>query len=61
MFQIASWTKTQNLMYIFLNLMELTVANDSQNNLDQATTINSILSHRADTLSRIEYLLKGKK
>ena len=40
--------------------MKLTVANDFQNNLDQAT-INSIVSHLADTLSGIEYLLKGKK
>ena len=35
--------------------MELTVANDFQNNLNQVT-INSILSHLADTLSGIEYL-----
>ena len=35
--------------------MKLTVANDFQNNLDQIT-INSILSHLADTLNGIEYL-----
>ena len=40
--------------------MELTVANDFQNNLDQ-TTINSFVSHLADILSGTEYLLKGKK
>ena len=40
--------------------MELTVANDFQNNLDQAT-INSFVSHLPDTLSGTEYLLKGKK
>ena len=32
--------------------MELTVANDVQNNLDQAT-INSFVSHLADTLSGV--------
>ena len=40
--------------------MELTAANDFQNNLDQAT-INSFVTHLADTLNGIEYLLKGKK
>ena len=40
--------------------MELTVANDFQNNLNLAT-INSFVSHLADTLSVTEYLLKGKK
>ena len=41
--------------------MEVTVANDFQNNLNQAT-INSFLRHLADTLSGTEYLLiKGKK
>ena len=40
--------------------MELTVVNNFQNNLHQAT-VNSILSHLAYTLSGIEYLLKGKK
>ena len=35
--------------------MELTVANDFQNNLDWAT-VNSFVSHLADTLSRTEYL-----
>ena len=42
--------------------MELTVTNDDrfQNNFDQLT-INSTLSHLADTLSGKEYLLKGKK
>ena len=57
MFQIVSWTKTQNLMYIFLNLNG---TNDFQNNFDQAT-VNSFLSHLADTLSGTEYLLKGTK
>ena len=51
--------KTQNMIYIFLNLMELTVANDFQNNIYQAT-INSILSNLADR-NGTEYLLKGKK
>ena len=59
MFQIVSWTKTQNLMYIFLNLNG-TGYYDFQNNLDQAT-VNSFVSHLADTLSGTEYLLKGKK
>ena len=40
--------------------MEFTVANDFQNNLDQAT-INSFVRHLADALSGTEYLLKGKK
>ena len=40
--------------------MELTVANDFQNNFDQAT-INSFVSHPADTLSGTEYPLKGTK
>ena len=40
--------------------MELTVANDFQNNLDQET-INSFVSHLADTLRGTECLLKGKK
>ena len=40
--------------------MKLTVANDFQNNFDQAT-INSFVSHFADTLSGTEYLLKGTK
>ena len=40
--------------------MDLTVANDFQNNLDQAT-INSFVSHLTDTLSGTQYLLKGKK
>ena len=35
--------------------MELTAADDFQNNLDQIT-INSILSHLAGTLNGIEYL-----
>ena len=39
--------------------MELTVANDFQNNYQ--ATINSFVSHLADTLSGTEYLLKGKK
>ena len=39
--------------------MELTVANDFQNNLDQAT-INNFMSHLADTLSGTEYLLKAR-
>ena len=39
--------------------MELTVANDFQNNLDQAS-INSFVSHLADTLSGTEYLLKAR-
>ena len=39
--------------------MALTVDNDFLDNLDQAT-INSILSYLDDTLTRIEYLLKGK-
>ena len=53
MFQIVSWTKTQNLVYIFLNLMELTVADDFQNNLNQTTIL--------DTLSGTEHLLEDKK
>ena len=57
MFQIVSFKNTQNPMYIFLNL---TVANDFQNNLDRAT-INMFISHLADTLSGTKYLLKGKK
>ena len=40
--------------------MELTAANYFQNNLDQAT-INSILSHLADTQSGIEICLKARK
>ena len=40
--------------------MELTVANDFQNSLDQAT-INNFESYLADTLSGTEYLVKGKK
>ena len=40
--------------------MELTVANDFQNNFDRAT-INSFVSHLADTLSGTEYPLKGTK
>ena len=59
MFEIVSWTKTQKLMYIFLNLNG-TVADDFQNNFDQAT-INSFVNHLADTFSGTEYLLKGKK
>ena len=39
--------------------MELTVANDFQNNLDQAT-INNFASHLADTLNGTEYLLKAR-
>ena len=35
--------------------MELTVANDFQNNLDQITTV-SILSHLAGAMNGIEYL-----
>ena len=40
----------------------MTVANDNrfQNNLDQIT-VNSVLSHLADTSSGKEYLFKGKK
>ena len=39
----------------------MTVANDFQNNLDQAT-INSFVGHLlADRLSGTVYLLKGKK
>ena len=40
--------------------MELTVANDFQNNFDQAT-INSFVNHLDDTLSGTEYLLKDMK
>ena len=40
--------------------MELTVANDFKNNLDQVA-IKSFVTHLADTLSRTGYLLKGKK
>ena len=40
--------------------MELTVTNNFQNNLDQAT-INSILSHLADTQSGKEICLKTRK
>ena len=40
--------------------MELIVTHDFQNNLDQAT-INSFVSHLADTPSGTEYLLKGKE
>ena len=35
--------------------MELTVANDFQNNLDQVTIV-SFLSHLAGTLNEVEYL-----
>ena len=52
MFQIVSWTKTQNLMYIILN--RNVAADDFQNSLDQAT-LNSILSDLVDTSSGIEY------
>ena len=40
--------------------MELTVADDFQNNLYQAT-INSFVSHLADTLSGTEYLTQRQE
>ena len=40
--------------------MELTVANDFQNNLNQITIV-SILSHLAGTLNEVEYLHSAHK